>query len=384
MLLVDATSYFLYWKEPQVVVHKKYEQPTRYRSVTAPAAVPPPTKQTNRNMKCVPVPVLVLVRVLVIRFPALLAVDGAGGDNVCREWGHPEGGKWNVDPDCCAYKEDMACVDGYRLQASDVVCAGEEWGRTKEYSFECVLCDAGDASCQGNLERDPTGLYDGQSGGFDLSYQVTSTIVTKATAALSVVGSSVILSLVWSQWRTDRKKVDPYQRIMAAYSLYDLLDSFFAWFLGPWMVPAATGYWSATGNVATCSAQGFFFMFGVMGSGVSTVVLSVALSTVGGAPFITLHCPVIAMASSTVLPRGALLADDANGFLRLDGPPDRATDRASNSRLSFGLGPRARLGSAVLGGVQSQLRNLLLPQPPSNRLWELVARRWCNRVPSRE
>ena len=220
-------------------------------------------KQTNTNMK--------RVLVLVLLFPTLLAVGGAGGDNACREWGHPEGGKWNVDADCCAGEGNMACSDGYRLEASDVVCWGKEWGWTKAYSYECVPCDAGDASCQGNLEeRDPAGLYDGQTHNHDLSYQMTHAIIMKVSAALSMLGSSVILSLIWSQWRTDRKSVDPYQRIMAAYSLYDLLWSFFAYFLGPWMVPAATGWWSAAGNAATCSAQGFFFWFSGMGSVVST------------------------------------------------------------------------------------------------------------------
>ena len=55
----------------------------------------------------------------------------------------------------------------------------------------------------------------------------------KVSAALSILGSSVILALLWSQWRMDHKTVDPYQRIMVAYSLYDLLFSSFFWFLGP-------------------------------------------------------------------------------------------------------------------------------------------------------
>ena len=197
-----------------------------------------------------------------------LTVGGTGDDSACRVWG---AGKWNVDADCCAYREDGACADDHRLEASDVVCAGEAWGLTKAYRHECVPCDAGDAACQGNLEeRDPAGLYDGQSCGRDLSYEVASAIVMKVSAALSILGSGVILSLLWRQWRTDRKRVDPYQRIMAVYSLCDLLFSFFVWFLGPWMVPAATGYWSAAGNAATCSVQGFFYWFGSMGSVVST------------------------------------------------------------------------------------------------------------------
>ena len=136
----------------------------------------------------------------------------------------------------------MGCADGYRLEASNLVCAGEGWGWAKAYNYECIPCNADDASCQGNLKKDPSGLYYGQTCNHDLSLQVAYTIVMKVSAALSILGSSVILALLWSQWRMDHKTVDPYQRIMAAYSLYDLLFSFFFWFLGPWMVPTATGY----------------------------------------------------------------------------------------------------------------------------------------------
>ena len=67
----------------------------------------------------------------------------------------------------------------------------------------------------------------------------------------------------------NRGKIDPYQRIMAAYSIYDLLVSFFAYFLGPWMPPAAASYWSDVGNTAACSMQRFFYWFSGMGSLVS-------------------------------------------------------------------------------------------------------------------
>ena len=121
--------------------------------------------------------------------------------------------------------------------------------------------------------QDHAELYDQshceEDRGYDLSFQVSQTILFKVSAALSIAGSSVVLSLLWCQWRTDRKNVDSYQRIMAAYSIYNLLFSFFVWFLGPWMAPAAMGWWSAAGNVATCSAQAFFYWFGLAGSAVS-------------------------------------------------------------------------------------------------------------------
>ena len=111
---------------------------------------------------------------------------------------------------------------------------------------------------------DPATLY--AQSCHDVGLEVTQTILRKVSSALSILGSSGILVVVWSKWRMDRARVDPYQRIMAVYSVYDLLLSFFFFFLGPWMAPAATGYWSAAGNAATCSAQGFSLSFGGIGS----------------------------------------------------------------------------------------------------------------------
>ena len=55
--------------------------------------------------------------------------------------------------------------------------------------------------------------------------------------------------------------VDLYMRIMAALSAYDVILSFF-FFLGTWMTPRETSWWDAAGNASTCSAHGFFFVFG--------------------------------------------------------------------------------------------------------------------------
>ena len=43
----------------------------------------------------------------------------------------------------------MACAEGHRLESSDDVCYEE--GVYKQFSYECVPCDADDASCQGNI-----------------------------------------------------------------------------------------------------------------------------------------------------------------------------------------------------------------------------------------
>jgi len=50
---------------------------------------------------------------------------------------------------------------------------------------------------------------------------------------------------------------------MAGYSVFDILYSFFYWFLGSWMTPKETGWYGAVGNTATCTMQGFFFFMGI-------------------------------------------------------------------------------------------------------------------------
>jgi len=94
------------------------------------------------------------------------------------------------------------------------------------------------------------------------SQEVTRVICQKLSSSISILGSSYILALVYKKWKHDRSRVDPYQRIMAGYSIFDILYSFFYWFLGSWMTPNETGWYGAVGNTATCTMQGFFFFIG--------------------------------------------------------------------------------------------------------------------------
>mmetsp|Transcript_13121 Transcript_13121/g.19419 ORF Transcript_13121/g.19419 Transcript_13121/m.19419 type:complete len:380 (+) Transcript_13121:30-1169(+) len=89
-------------------------------------------------------------------------------------------------------------------------------------------------------------------------------IFQKTGAFLSIVGSSLIVSDVAKKVRNG-KETDPYQRIMVGLSTLDVLVSFFVLFLGTWMVPKETGWLWAVGNTSSCSAQGFFFSFGLFG-----------------------------------------------------------------------------------------------------------------------
>jgi len=89
-------------------------------------------------------------------------------------------------------------------------------------------------------------------------------IFQKTVGFLSIVGSSLIVSDVAKKVRNGRE-TDPYQRIMVGLSILDVLLSFFVHFLGTWMVPKETGWLWAIGNTSSCSAQGFFFLFGFAG-----------------------------------------------------------------------------------------------------------------------
>jgi len=93
-------------------------------------------------------------------------------------------------------------------------------------------------------------------------------IFQKTGAFLSIVGSSLIASDVAKKVRNGRE-TDPYQRIMVGLSTLDVLVSFFVLFLGTWMVPKETGWLWAVGNTSSCSAQGFFALFGGFGELVS-------------------------------------------------------------------------------------------------------------------
>eukprot|EP00579_Thalassiosira_antarctica_P019220 CAMPEP_0201960656 /NCGR_PEP_ID=MMETSP0904-20121228/7337_1 /ASSEMBLY_ACC=CAM_ASM_000553 /TAXON_ID=420261 /ORGANISM="Thalassiosira antarctica, Strain CCMP982" /LENGTH=507 /DNA_ID=CAMNT_0048506675 /DNA_START=131 /DNA_END=1651 /DNA_ORIENTATION=+ len=100
--------------------------------------------------------------------------------------------------------------------------------------------------------------YDAYSCMNTSSQEVARVIAPKISSAFSIMGSSHILKLVWGKWRTSKSSIDTYQRIMVGFSIFDILFSFFYWFLGTWMTPSDTGWWGAVGNTQTCSVQGFF------------------------------------------------------------------------------------------------------------------------------
>jgi len=106
-------------------------------------------------------------------------------------------------------------------------------------------------------------LYEPYSCLENASQEIARVVCQKIFSSFSIMGSSHILALVYKKWKHDRSRLDPYQRIMAGYSVFDIVYSFFYWFLGSWMTPKETGWYGAAGNTATCTLQGFFFFMGI-------------------------------------------------------------------------------------------------------------------------
>ena len=86
------------------------------------------------------------------------------------------------------------------------------------------------------------------------------TIIQGTTSALSVIGSSVLLTTLF-RTKGARRKV--HCRLLVFISIFDLVFSV-AYGLGPIPIPKEVPIPGASGTVATCSAQGFFRQWGGM------------------------------------------------------------------------------------------------------------------------
>ena len=117
-------------------------------------------------------------------------------------------------------------------------------------------------------------LYESNSCMPSNEWEYASVIVMKISGGLSCLGSGCIVQAVCKKWRRRRSSLDPYQRIMATMGAYDVLLSFFVFFMNTWMTPLKTGWWGAAGNVYTCSTQVFFFNLGYIGVSASQALLS--------------------------------------------------------------------------------------------------------------
>lgn len=122
----------------------------------------------------------------------------------------------------------------------------------------------------------------------NFNQEVARTIVRKVSATLSIISSFYVLRLIYIKHRSTtpastasnnnnnnsrNNTVDSYHRIMAGLCIYDILFSFFWWFMGSWMTPRDTGWWGARyGNTVSCMIQGAVTDFALIGIWVSRLV----------------------------------------------------------------------------------------------------------------
>jgi len=100
-------------------------------------------------------------------------------------------------------------------------------------------------------------------------------IVPKVGGALSVIACSLIMRDVSIKWYR-KKSVSLTSVILFCISVVDWLYSFFAAFLSTWMIPEESGAYLASGNIQTCTAQGFIIAFTV-GASMSYYALLIIL-----------------------------------------------------------------------------------------------------------
>ena len=84
---------------------------------------------------------------------------------------------------------------------------------------------------------------------------VSQIIVSKITAALSILGSSYVIQDVLRS--PEKRNESIYHRLMFGLSCSDIIFSFFAWFLGTWVTPKESNLF-AVGSESACIVSGFF------------------------------------------------------------------------------------------------------------------------------
>ncbi len=91
-------------------------------------------------------------------------------------------------------------------------------------------------------------------------------VVPKITSILSMLGSTIIVYLITTKWREQRRTGESliaYDRLLFMMSVIDVINSF-CYFLSSWPIPYGTpGVFGARGTQQTCAAQGFFIQLGL-------------------------------------------------------------------------------------------------------------------------
>ena len=107
-------------------------------------------------------------------------------------------------------------------------------------------------------------------------------ITGKVSGAISIVSSLFIIRDIYKKWKTNQRRSRHHHHLpsttllVLSMSLGDVGSSFFASFLGSWMVPRDGGFPLAAGTQATCDAQAFvygvFFSSSNMTNGIMALV----------------------------------------------------------------------------------------------------------------
>ena len=90
--------------------------------------------------------------------------------------------------------------------------------------------------------------------------ELTTIIIGRMTATLSILGSSLIIYMIVSDRK--RKLVRPFHRLVLLMSIFDVLQSVSMVFASA-AFPKESGIYGAKGNTQTCAIQGFFMILGM-------------------------------------------------------------------------------------------------------------------------
>ena len=102
-------------------------------------------------------------------------------------------------------------------------------------------------------------------------------IANRASAFISLLGSSCIIFMILHPSKRDVKLKLMYHRLMLGLSVHDFLSSFWS-FIGPWAMPEDSLHSDLTignyGTWDTCTTQGFFIVYGYISCILFNAVLS--------------------------------------------------------------------------------------------------------------
>lgn len=97
-----------------------------------------------------------------------------------------------------------------------------------------------------------------RASGYSLLQEQVLAISPKVSSTISIPCSCFVVYEIWRE----RGRVTAVQRTLVAMSAVDVLASV-AWFFSTWAVPAESGFAYASGNEATCNAQGFLLQVAI-------------------------------------------------------------------------------------------------------------------------